>query len=140
MICTNTRQIRSALFGNRAIRNSEWDDWNRQKHVVYISGLWFCIENKTDIKLSYIIWLQEPFICCAEGTYGMLLNGNRRFVAISASLYEEIALYRSCVLRVPRYRRTVSFSALRYMEISFSEYHVIKGLTVFRRSFVRTVT
>ena len=45
-------------------------------HVIYISRLLFCVDNKTDIKPSYRIYLLKLFIGSAEGTCGMLLNGN----------------------------------------------------------------
>ena len=59
------------------------------------------IENKSDIKPPYNIWILEKFIGCVEGTYGILLNGNhavrlqryRTAVAISAPRYMETALY-----------------------------------------------
>ena len=55
------------------------------------------MENKTDIKPSYNILLLVSFIGYAEGSSEMLLNVN-------------------CAVRVPRYRRDVTISALRYIE------------------------
>lgn len=78
-------------------------------YVVYITRLYFCVENTTDIQPFYKISFLESFICCVEGTCRMLSNGNcaarvpRYKTAVSDPRFVKTALYRNGVLWVPPY-------------------------------------
>ena len=124
-----------------------YGDWNRycrrlwykltclHKHVVYISRLCFCLDNKTDIKTLSL----SPVTRVTHSLSGMDL-----WKVVERKLHSKItALFKDCrnfssalslnrVLRVPCYSRTVSISALRYMETAFWEYRVIEGLSQFQ--------
>ena len=77
----------------------------------YISQQCSSIENKNDIKSSYNIYLLEPFIGCAEGTFGMFLKENR-------------------AVRIPHYRRAAEISVPRYMETALYENRVLRVLFI----------